>query len=174
MTPVQALSPHAAYAAYISATSILRSTDQNLIVSKGAGPVEAQAKLPPFSTSPTSKMYTVSIIVGTTPSTQLYYVNSDWEIFQNLIAQWHQERGVTSSVTQMAMCKSYQRIIGMGDKAIPLIMRQLENEGGEPDHWFWALHAITAEDPVPQNARGDMSKMAAAWLDWGRRNGHAW
>jgi hypothetical protein len=94
--------------------------------------------------------------------------------FQILAAQWRRERGVTSSPVQMAMCPSYQRIMTMSDRALPLILRQLESEGDDPDHWFWALRYITDADPVPPEDRGNMKRMAAAWLDWGRRHGIAW
>jgi hypothetical protein len=98
----------------------------------------------------------------------------DAALFQQLASQWHKERGATSSITQMAMCPSYQQIIGMGDKAIPLILRQIENEGDDPDHWFWALQAITRANPVPEDARGDMREMARAWLDWAYVAGYDW
>src|SRR5713101_1854486 len=87
-------------------------------------------------------------------------------LFQQLASQWRKERGATSSITRMATSPAYQRIVGLGEKAIPLILRQLENEGDDPDHWFWALQAITGENPIPENARGDMPEMARAWLDW--------
>src|SRR5256885_2370513 len=48
--------------------------------------------------------------------------------FKNLVSLWHRERGATSSITQMAMCYSYQRIIGMGEKVVPLILRQMQDE----------------------------------------------
>lgn len=99
---------------------------------------------------------------------------SDAALFQQLASQWRKERGATSSITQMATCLSYQRVIGMGEKAIPLILRQLENEGDDPDHWFWALQAITREDPVPEDARGNMKEMARAWLDWAYMAGYDW
>src|SRR5205823_2029616 len=76
-------------------------------------------------------------------------VISDAALFQQLVSRWRKERGATSSITRMAMCQSYQRIIGMGEKIIPLILRQLESEGDDPDHWFWALQALTRENPVP-------------------------
>ena len=44
----------------------------------------------------------------------------------------------------------------------------------EPDYWFWALQAITGEDPVPPAHRGDLSKMAAAWIRWGKQQGYRW
>lgn len=93
---------------------------------------------------------------------------TDDAIFQQLLQQWHLERGATSSISQMALCRSYQRIIAMGrEKAVPLILRQLEKEGDNPDHWFWALQVLTNQDPVAPEDRGDMREMARAWLVWG-------
>src|ERR1700746_2004075 len=60
----------------------------------------------------------------------------DWQRFRILTENWRKERGIASSVTKMAMCPSYQRIIGMGGRAVPLILREMENEGNDPDHWF--------------------------------------
>ena len=56
--------------------------------------------------------------------------------FKLLVEQWHVERGATSSITEMAMCRSYLRIIGMGRSAIPLILRQMNEEGDGSDMWF--------------------------------------
>ena len=89
-------------------------------------------------------------------------------MFNDFLENWHKERGATSFISEMAMCPSYQKIIGMGDKVVPLIFRQLEIEGDEPDMWFWALRAITSADPVTDDMRGNMVKMAEAWLNWGR------
>jgi hypothetical protein len=88
--------------------------------------------------------------------------------FQQLVEQWRAERGATSSFTDMVLCSAYQKIIGMGERAIPLIIRQLELEADDPDHWGWALYAITGEDPVPPEAAGDTVQIAQAWLAWGR------
>jgi len=93
--------------------------------------------------------------------------------FLGLVSQWRKERGATSSITKMAMCPSYQRIIAMGERVIPFILRELESEGDEPDMWFWALQVLTGNDPVSDEARGNMKKMADAWLDWARRR-YAW
>jgi hypothetical protein len=74
----------------------------------------------------------------------------------------------------MATCPAYQSIIGIGPAAIPLILSQLESEGEEPDHWFWALRALTSADPVKEEDRGDIVRMATAWIEWGRAQGYAW
>ncbi len=81
--------------------------------------------------------------------------------FSELADQWRTETAFTSSVSEMAMNDAYQKIIGMGKAALPLILRELERE---PDHWFWALRAITRENPVPPEDMGDVEKMADAWL----------
>jgi hypothetical protein len=97
----------------------------------------------------------------------------DWQLFRILAENWRKERGITSSATKMAMCPSYQRIIGMGGSAVPFILREMENEGADPDHWFWALEMITGADPVPGEAYGDTVKMAQAWLSWAEGQ-YAW
>ena len=90
----------------------------------------------------------------------------DDALFMELREQWRVERGITSSLSDMIVCPSYLKIIGMGGKALPLILKQLKSEGDDPDHWFTALQAITHKDPVPEDAHGDTVKMAKAWLLW--------
>jgi hypothetical protein len=89
--------------------------------------------------------------------------------FQRLVREWKDKSRYMSSAAQMAMLKSYQRIIGMGEQAVPLILEELERE---PDHWFWALEAITDENPVPSEDNGKVRLMAKAWVDWGRQRGY--
>ena len=92
--------------------------------------------------------------------------------FQDLVRQWRNQRGVTSSITEMAMLPPYQKIIGMGQDAIPLIIAQLKTEGDEPDHWFWALAAIAGANPVKSEDQGNTVKMAEAWLKWAEDQGY--
>jgi len=67
------------------------------------------------------------------------------------------------------MHPAYQQIIGIGDAVVPLILQELKCA---PDHWFWALNAITGVDPVPESGRGVMNEMVKAWLDWGTEHGY--
>src|SRR5205807_10056948 len=90
------------------------------------------------------------------------------ERFQRLAADWKQQSRYLSNTAQMAMLKPYQRIIGMGWPAVPLILDELRRD---PDQWFWALEAITEEDPVPAAAAGHVRRSADAWVDWGRERG---
>ncbi len=90
------------------------------------------------------------------------------ERFQALKDDWKSRTRHLSNVAQIALVFSYQQIIGMGPQAVPLILAELQHE---PDHWFWALEAITGENPVPKQDAGDIEASASAWLDWGKQNG---
>lgn len=103
-----------------------------------------------------------------------YILTPDEATFRSLLTKWHDERGATSSITEMVLCRSYLQIIAMGSKAIPLIFRQMEQEADEPDMWFVALQVITSADPVTPEARGNFKAMADLWIHWGRINGYAW
>lgn len=107
-------------------------------------------------------------------SPYLYPVIETAEIettFTELAEQWQRETGMLSLITKISMHPAYQRIIGMGQPVVPLIMRELERE---PDHWFWALSAITGANPVQPEQRGRLKQMAQAWIEWGRANGYRW
>ena len=88
--------------------------------------------------------------------------------FERLAATWKTESRFLSNTVQMAMLDSYQRIIGMGEPVVPLILEELERD---PRQWFWALQAITEEDAVPAESRGKVREMAKAWIDWGNSRG---
>lgn len=88
--------------------------------------------------------------------------------FKRLARRWKSETRYASSPVQMAMHPAYQQIIGIGPDAVPLLLRALRDD---PDQWFWALNAITGQNPVPAASRGKMKAMADAWLAWGRRHG---
>jgi hypothetical protein len=95
---------------------------------------------------------------------------SDYLRFRALRDNWYTERGVTSSITVMVMCPAYLAIIGMGERAVPLILQQLRQESDDPDHWFIALEAITGVNPVRPEAFGDTVAMAEAWFRWALAN----
>ena len=89
--------------------------------------------------------------------------------FERLAVGWEAERDpYSSSLTAMVTCPSYQRIIGLGPAAVPMI---LEAFAKEPDHWSWALSAITGENPVPDAELGDIEASMRRWTDWGRQRG---
>jgi hypothetical protein len=91
--------------------------------------------------------------------------------FEQLATQWRQEtRGISSS-NAITMHPAYQQIIGMGKAVIPLLLKELEIKSGR---WYWALKAITGEDPVLPEHHGHTQKMTDAWLQWGRDRGYQW
>src|SRR5262249_22513263 len=95
--------------------------------------------------------------------------------FERLKEEWHHERDpFSSSVADIVTVPSYQQILVLGKKVIPLILRELHREGDHPDHWFWALYALVRKekDPVPPEDRGRIVKMSQAWLLWGAKNGY--
>jgi hypothetical protein len=98
-------------------------------------------------------------------------LSSHTEKFYSLVEAWRRDVRLTSSLTDMVLHPAYQRIIGMGVESVPFLLRELERK---PDHWFWALTAITGVDPVPTEDRGKLRKMADAWLRWGKEQGLTW
>jgi hypothetical protein len=90
------------------------------------------------------------------------------EKFDRLARRWRRETAVLSSSMDIAMHPAYQAIIGMGETAVPLILESLARR---LEHWFWALEAITQNNPVPRRFRGNIEEMMRAWLEWGRERG---
>jgi hypothetical protein len=62
---------------------------------------------------------------------------------------------------------AFQEIFGLGEAVVPLMLRDLEER---PRLWVWALPRITGADPVPASDRGNIAKMSAAWVHWGREH----
>ncbi len=87
-------------------------------------------------------------------------------LFARLADRWEVDTAFESIVTWKAMDPSYQRIIGMGPPVVPLILARLQQK---PRHWFWALTAITGEDPA--FGQTSIAGASEAWLSWGRERG---
>jgi hypothetical protein len=87
--------------------------------------------------------------------------------FRRLADQWLRETEHVSSIKKACMHPAYQRIIGMGPAVVPYLLRELERN---PDHWFWALNAITEADPA--SAEDSLEGAKTAWLQWGREKGY--
>ncbi len=90
--------------------------------------------------------------------------------FRQLAGTWKTETRFMSNVTAKALHPAYQKIIGMGEPAVPLILRDLQENG--PRDWFWALYMITEANPVNESILGNMAAMTEAWLRWGRKKGY--
>lgn len=88
--------------------------------------------------------------------------------FWNFAKKWREDTQWLSSTNEIAMHPAYQAIIGMGQEAIPMIIEDLRNNSG---HWYWALKAISQEDPVSPSERGSINRMKQAWLKWAEQKG---
>lgn len=88
--------------------------------------------------------------------------------FFELTNQWRRETNHMSLMSDIVLHPAYQRIIGMGIRVVPLILKELSKE---PAHWFWALKSITGENPIKPENKGSPEKMTEAWLNWGRAHG---
>ena len=93
----------------------------------------------------------------------------DQETFERLADEWERDRPRGVDIAQMTRHTAYQRIIAMGDPAVPWLLQRLATK---PDHWFVALSAITGARPVPPEIRGRIKGMVQAWLDWGLQQGY--
>ena len=84
-----------------------------------------------------------------------------------LVSQWRTATRYVSSANKMAMHPAYQAIIALGGRAVPLILRDLEQTRS---HWLWALYILSKfQGPAPEGATFD--EAVDAWLNWGRQRG---
>lgn len=95
--------------------------------------------------------------------------NAEQSRFDHLAEKWKKETGHLSRVTKRCMHPAYQQIIGMGAAAVPLILNDLKTSR---DDWFWALSAITGENPITETDAGNVPKMTEAWMQWARSKGY--
>ena len=87
--------------------------------------------------------------------------------FHALAQEWKEQTAGLPRVVDKIEHESYARIISMGMEAVSHILADLQN-GDDPPHWFEALRQITGANPVPERDRGNLNKMADAWIQWGR------
>jgi len=105
-----------------------------------------------------------SIVVGLMTGIVMAYRENNFAIrFKELASQIEEDCILLSSPSQIALHPAYQKIIGMGEKIIPLLIEKLNST---PTIWFWALESITGINPVPKVHRGDVSLMIEDWQNW--------
>ena len=86
--------------------------------------------------------------------------------FERLAERWKAETAFLSSTSAMIDHPAYREIIQLGEPVVSLLLEDLRRE---PAHWFEALQAITGENPVPGDHRGNIPAMQEDWLAWGRK-----
>jgi hypothetical protein len=87
---------------------------------------------------------------------------------RRLEAEWKAATQFLSDPDQITSHPAFRQIVGLGTEVVPLLLRDLQSA---PALWVWALPEITGENPVPDEDRGDIRKMSAAWVAWGRNQG---
>ena len=88
--------------------------------------------------------------------------------FNELANEWDRETSYLSSTPMIVMHESYQKIMAMGPDVVPLLLQDLKEKRRS---WFWALRHLTHANPVVPEDQGNLDKMIAAWLEWGKREG---
>ena len=91
-------------------------------------------------------------------------------VFAELAAQWRKETSHLSDSSKIAAHPIYRALVALGDRVVPFMLRELE--GGNPEHWFSALHEITGANPIRAEQSGRIKEMAVAWLKWGALHGY--
>lgn len=93
--------------------------------------------------------------------------------FRRLADKWHDETDLYSSTLRAIAHPAYLKIIAMGPKAIPLILREMKRG---PGHWLPAINALTeelrAEGEDPANGCATSGDARAAWVRWGESKGY--
>ena len=89
--------------------------------------------------------------------------------FAELVSKWRRGTGGLSSPRAIVRHSAYQQIVQMGEPVLPMIFQELQENGG---WWYPALRALTRQNPVPEEAKGQPPLNRDAWLEWGRRNGY--
>jgi hypothetical protein len=93
---------------------------------------------------------------------------TDAEDFEELAGNWLKSTAMLSSLEKKVLHKDYQRIIGIGKPALPLILSEMRRR---PGHWFWALDAITKGKVNPAEHCETLTEATAAWIQWGEIQG---
>ncbi len=90
------------------------------------------------------------------------------QTFRALADEWLSETAHLSDPVDKFMHPALVQIIGLGKQSVPMILQEVRKMSG---HWFYALEHINRTNPVSPEDQWDVEKTAAAWLEWGRREG---
>ncbi len=157
----------------------LQSSTINLVQGQGYMPASALTTLvswpdsetesePIFSESPNSVIGRSNDSPVSTRDSANWQAVSKEQVdgikFRTLTERWREQRGFSSSQSEIEACPAYHALLAMGESVIPLIMEELAE--GAKDHWFRILEMVSSEQPVRYEDRGNYAEMRRAWLDW--------
>lgn len=91
------------------------------------------------------------------------YANWAEGVFKANLNRWQQESMIESDWDAVTQLDSFQRIVGLGGAAIPLILQELDHS---PSLLVLALEDILGSGPLSDDMRGDVPRMIGAWKEW--------
>jgi hypothetical protein len=91
---------------------------------------------------------------------------ADEQELEKLFGAWKRDTAHQSSVSVIVSHPAYQKILAMGIRALPWMLRATRDRG---TLWFGALEQITREYPAPEGASAKARR--EAWLKWGQEKG---
>lgn len=86
--------------------------------------------------------------------------------FEAVVAEWLEDIEFDSLPDEMKGHETFREIVGEGSRVVPLIASTLRKS---PSFLFLALEEILGEDPVPEEAYGNLDTTVASWLQWLQR-----
>lgn len=92
----------------------------------------------------------------------------DEQRFHQLAEEWISETAAFSDPVRIFLHKSLFKIIGMGEKALPLVLKEVEKNSAQ---WFVVLDAISPIRPVKAQDEKNLERVRQAWIEWGRSEG---
>jgi hypothetical protein len=104
--------------------------------------------------------------VPVVPSEELRATSSDDEReFRHWADQWLKETGHFSDPIQKFMHPAHFKIMAMGTRALPFVLREAEKMSG---HWLVALNAVSPVNPVTSEDEINFQRATDAWIRWGK------
>lgn len=80
---------------------------------------------------------------------------------------WKNETIFSSSISEITNNSAYRSIIGLGQEVLPFIIDDLKTND---NHWFYALEALTGQNPIKENHKGIVPLMKNDWIEWAKEN----
>lgn len=101
-----------------------------------------------------------------TVSSETSAIDKTKQEFETLVKTWKKATSHFSYTTQRIIHPAHLRIIGMGEKALPLILQEMNNYPS--GNWFTALEAISGFDAAKD--AHNIREAIHLWLEWGKQN----
>lgn len=108
-----------------------------------------------------------SLFVGQSVFIKELYKQQIKKRFDFYNSLWKNETMFSSSISEITNNSAYRYIIGLGQEALPLIIKDFKTND---NHWFYALEALTGQNPIKENHKGIISLMKSDWLEWAQEN----